>query len=232
VAAADINGDGRADIIMADGLDGGVIRGYDGLSLLEDGQIISFGAPYSGGTFVGGFGRWGDFANAVSHIQNGPLGGLQRAVAGLTAVEATLKNPDDRRRLGRALDLLYTALNSAAWLDNSHLSAKGGALVFRDEERASDLIVDLIQESDGTPAAQEFEQSLRFIARSDENLARIAIAGASGRRRKALDKALADFAAGEDEVAATFAVGNVSRDALDRALKDFRRAWREARWAV
>jgi uncharacterized repeat protein (TIGR01451 family) len=60
VAAADVNGDGRPDIVAAEG-PGGVprVRGFDGLSLDRLDQFLAFDAKIRDGVFVGGGGKWG-----------------------------------------------------------------------------------------------------------------------------------------------------------------------------
>jgi uncharacterized repeat protein (TIGR01451 family) len=59
VAAADVNGDGRPDIIAAEGPGGlPLVRGFDGLSLQEIYQLRAFDSDFRGGVFVGGGGLW------------------------------------------------------------------------------------------------------------------------------------------------------------------------------
>jgi hypothetical protein len=60
VAAADVNGDGRSDIVAAEG-PGGVprVRGFDGLSLERVDQFFAYDEDFRGGVFVAGGGRWG-----------------------------------------------------------------------------------------------------------------------------------------------------------------------------
>ena len=62
VAAADVNGDGRSDIVAAEGPgDQPLVRGFDGLSLMQDDHFLAFPSNFSGGVFVGGGGHWGIF---------------------------------------------------------------------------------------------------------------------------------------------------------------------------
>jgi uncharacterized repeat protein (TIGR01451 family) len=60
VAAADVNGDGRPDIVAAEG-PGGLprVRGFDGLSLASIAEFFAFDANFRGGVFVAGGGKWG-----------------------------------------------------------------------------------------------------------------------------------------------------------------------------
>jgi len=53
VAAGDINGDGRADIITGAGPGGGLVKAYDGQSLAELSSFLPYGS-FTGGVFVAG----------------------------------------------------------------------------------------------------------------------------------------------------------------------------------
>jgi hypothetical protein len=61
VAAADVNGDGRSDIVAAEG-PGGIprVRAFDGLSLERLDQFFAYQPSFHGGVFVAGGGRWGN----------------------------------------------------------------------------------------------------------------------------------------------------------------------------
>jgi hypothetical protein len=228
VAAADINGDGRADIIVAAVQGDAVVRGYDGLSLQEDGHFTAFGPDYRGGLFVGGFGHWGDFATAVGRTLSGPQGDLQTALADLTTIQASLADRGDRRRLAEALDLLYSAFNAPAWVDSSHLQGGTAADVFADEEAALQGIADLIQHSRGAVPGQKLQADLSQVVLSDEELAQVAIADAKDGDAQKVRKAQAALREGQNDFAAAFAGGAFTPEQLDAALDDFREAWEEA----
>jgi hypothetical protein len=228
VAAADLNGDGRADIIAAQASGGSNVRAYDGLTLQEDAHLNAFAAAAPGGVFVGGFGHWGDFANLSGRTLSGPQGELQTAVTDLTTVEGSLANGHDSRQLAQALDLLYTALNSPAWIDSAHLQVDSGRDVFADEEAAVAAIGDLIQHGQGAVPAEQLEGDLRQVGLSDEALAQIAIADAEDRGSKNLGEAQAELLKGENDFADAFAAGGFNADRLEQALVHFRAARKDA----
>jgi hypothetical protein len=60
VAAADVNSDGRSDIVTAEG-PGGLprVRGWDGFSLKQIDEFFAFDPNFRDGVFVAGGGRWG-----------------------------------------------------------------------------------------------------------------------------------------------------------------------------
>ncbi len=59
VAAADVNGDGRSDIVTAAGPGGPPrVRGWDGLSLEQIDEFFAFDPNFRDGVFVAGGGRW------------------------------------------------------------------------------------------------------------------------------------------------------------------------------
>ena len=62
VAAADVNGDGRSDIVTAEG-PGSLprVRAFDGVSLQQIDSFFAFSANVRNGLFVAGGGRWGLF---------------------------------------------------------------------------------------------------------------------------------------------------------------------------
>jgi hypothetical protein len=69
VAAADVNGDGRSDIIAAEGPGPGSlpeVRGFDGVSLKRIDQFFAFPANFRDGLYVAGGGRWGLFNPAAT----------------------------------------------------------------------------------------------------------------------------------------------------------------------
>jgi hypothetical protein len=228
VAAADINGDGRSDIIVAAVHGDSVVRGFDGLSLQEDGHFTVFGAAYHGGVFVGGFGHWGDFANLSGRKLSGPQGALQTALADLTTSQAGLTNSDDSRRLAGALDLLYTAFNSPAWIDSSDLQAGIGLYVFAEEEAAVRKIAELIQHNQGAVPGQQLEDDLRLVAVSDEELAQLAMASAQDNDSTLVRAAKAALLKGQNDLAAAFAAGGFDPGRLEDALDHFRLAWEDA----
>jgi hypothetical protein len=228
VAAADLNGDSRADVIAGQAQGGANVRAYDGLSLAEDGHLNAFSAASPGGVFVGGFGHWGDFANLTGRTLSGPQGKLQTVVTDLTTIATSLANSGDRRRLAEALDLLYTAFNSPAWVDSSQLQADRGRDVFAAEEAAIDTIADLIQHPQGAVPGQQLEDALRQLAQSDEELAQIAIANAQDHDSEELRKAKAALLEGQNDFAAAFATGAFNPNRLDDAMDHFREAWEDA----
>jgi hypothetical protein len=67
VAAADVNGDGRSDIVAAEGT-GGVprVRGFDGVSLGQVDEFFAYEQRFHDGVFVAGGGRWGIFNPAAA----------------------------------------------------------------------------------------------------------------------------------------------------------------------
>jgi hypothetical protein len=66
-AAADVNGDGRSDIVVGAGPGGvPVVRGFDGLSLEQIDQFFAAPLNFRGGVFVAGGGKWGIF-NPAAH---------------------------------------------------------------------------------------------------------------------------------------------------------------------
>jgi hypothetical protein len=68
VAAADVNGDGRSDIVAGQGPGGlPLVRAFDGLSLKQVDNIFGFDASFRGGVFVGGGGRWGIVHDITQH---------------------------------------------------------------------------------------------------------------------------------------------------------------------
>jgi hypothetical protein len=227
VAAADLNGDSRADVIAAEAHGGSNVRAYDGLTLQEVAHLNAFAAASPGGVFVGGFGHWGDFANLAGRTLSGPQGELQAAAADLATIQGGLANGRDRSRLAGALDLLYAAFNSPAWVNSSHLQADGGRDVFADEEAAVEAIADLIRHSEGTVPGQQLENDLRQVGLSAEELAQIALAGAEDGGSRKLGKAQAALRKGQDDFAAAFAAGGFNPDRLDEALAHFRAAWED-----
>jgi hypothetical protein len=71
VAAADVNGDGRSDIIAAEGPGAGsrpLVRGFDGVSLQPIESFLAFPKHVRDGLFVAGGGRWGLFQPASNTV--------------------------------------------------------------------------------------------------------------------------------------------------------------------
>jgi hypothetical protein len=67
VAAADVNGDGRSDIIAAEGPNGTPrVRGFDGQSLERVDEFFADSRHVHSGVFVAGGGRWGIFRPSLS----------------------------------------------------------------------------------------------------------------------------------------------------------------------
>jgi hypothetical protein len=88
VAAADVNGDGRSDIIAAEGPGGlPLVRAFDGLSLEQVNNLRPLPAGFRGGVYVGGGGRWG-----VIHplTQKGPPRSHVRSASSILADPAHL----------------------------------------------------------------------------------------------------------------------------------------------
>jgi hypothetical protein len=108
------------------------------------------------------------------------------------------------------------------------LQADLGLAVFAEEEAAVDKIADLIQHSHGAVPGLTMEGDLNQIARSNEELAQITIAGAGESDSKEVRKAKAALLEGQNDLAAAFAAGAFKPDQLDAALEDFREAWEDA----
>jgi hypothetical protein len=219
VAAADLNGDSRADVIAAEAKGGSNVRAYDGLSLQEDGHLNAFAAAYHGGVFVGGFGHWGDFAGVTGRTTGGAQGVLLSAVNDLTALQTTLASPG----LVTALDALYTAFNAPAWADNSHLGA-GGQNVFAELRRGVDALAGLIP---GSVVAARLEQDIRLILQSEEDVVLAALASFPGRDYQKVVRAINDYILGEIDAALAFLGGRVNRGLLDDAMNRFEDAWQD-----
>ncbi len=89
VAAADVNGDGRSDIVVAEGPGGlSEVRGYDGESLARVYSAFPFPANFHGGLFVAAAGRWGNF-HAISQPGTPPPPHSQGNAAQPAAVVST-----------------------------------------------------------------------------------------------------------------------------------------------
>jgi hypothetical protein len=74
VAAADVNGDGRSDIVAAQGPGPGTsprVRGFDGVSLQQIDTFLAFSAHARDGLFVAGGGKWGLFNGALTEFGRG-----------------------------------------------------------------------------------------------------------------------------------------------------------------
>jgi hypothetical protein len=102
VAAADVNGDGRSDIVTAEG-PGGVsrVRGFDGLSLERIDQFFAYDEDFRGGVFVASGGRWGIIHSVGGRGDNAdhgegpePAEGLRGSVDSLFALLGSQDKPE------------------------------------------------------------------------------------------------------------------------------------------
>jgi hypothetical protein len=108
------------------------------------------------------------------------------------------------------------------------LQGHAAADVFADEEAAVGVIADLIQHSGGAVPGQQLEDDLSQVVLSDEELAQVAIADASGGEPGKIREAQAALRKGQNDFAAAFAGGAFKPVQLADALEDFRAAWEKA----
>jgi hypothetical protein len=94
VAAADVNGDGRPDIITAEG-SGGLprVRAFDGLSLDQLDQFLASDADFRGGVFVGGGGQWPVLHPGTQQEDQDPDSKGAATVARFSLVDSTTPVP-------------------------------------------------------------------------------------------------------------------------------------------
>jgi hypothetical protein len=88
VAAGDLDGDGRADIIASGGPGGGTVKAFSGKTGDEMGELAPYGAQYAGGVFVAAGDIDGDrLADVITGAGAGAPGGHVRVFDGRTGSE-------------------------------------------------------------------------------------------------------------------------------------------------
>lgn len=151
----------------------------------------------------------------------GPRGLLERVMAELTALRATLTNRDGVDALDEAIRHLSASLDASLWVDETHLNAKPGKRVFDEDKSAVTELADLITGRKSPLADNTLHGFIERIVRAERLLALIKIeqAAEAGVNPKKIAEDTRELAKGDDAV---------DKGDYDEGLDHYRNAWQHA----
>jgi immune inhibitor A len=151
----------------------------------------------------------------------GARGVKQNVLNELVALRAAVTDVQDGNKLNAAIRFLTTSLAPALWVDQTHVAAFDGGMVFQREKQTVEKLEQLIKDRKSTVPKATLQNFIDRLLRSDRLLAVVAIneALAAGAAPKELDWAQEVLAKAD----AYAAVGRFSD-----AIEGYRIAWMKA----
>ena len=158
----------------------------------------------------------------------------QEAIGELEAIDTDNKHA--QKDIEKAIELINESLNPDLWIDASRLDPKHGHKVFDREKHAVKELLKITEErgEHAEPAiAEDVEAVIDKIVKADEQLAIVAINDAKNtpvQDPKFQEKVEQEIAKAEEELANAYA--EIEAGNPDKAIDDFRKAWKHAQLAI